>query len=762
MTKRVILKSCCCLLAVLSGVCPLWGQEPAGKEVQVLEEVVVTATKTPRNPADVPASITIITAPEMARQHIKTVDDALRQVPGTYVDRSKMVVDSMANVNLRGFPADTQKRTLVLLDGQDMSTGYATSVSWNSLAVEDVERIEVIRGPFSALYGGNAMGGVINIITKTPKKLEAQANFAYGTYDTGMFYLSAGNRFLNCLSLKGSYNFQKSAGYPSNLVTQTASAYTARTRPRIWVNGWEQTSTTTGGPTYIIGDNGDYAWGTESINTKLSWDIAPGHKLNVGVLLNWSRYDYTGFHTYLYNAYSGTPVVSGNVGLAGLAAPSRFSSLQEGTFLNGWSWDHTAIYSLDSQHRITDRTTLKFRAGLTNNPLNTYNTPSSSSAYTTKNWGPGTITSTPGKSWNLESQVDQAVGSKQVFTAGFVYKGGWASTKEYNLLNWRELDSKTTLNRQSGGRERTFALYLQDEITWHPMVTTVLGGRLDWWRSYGGSYEDLSTAKTVPLTHLPPQERTAFSPKAAVLFRPWEWMSWRASWGTAFRPPNVYELYRTRRTISGVLYLANPYLKPETTMSWEVGLTVKPFAGNVITTTFFHNFVDDMIYRVLDTSDPTGKTQVWQNAGKVRINGWELEVTQKLSSWLDVFGNMTLVDARLLDNPYDTFWTTIGKKLTSTPRQLFNFGTNLHYWVLNGNLSGRYVSKLHARADNYDTVNNVPGSYDPFFTLDGKVTVTPVKYVNLSLAVDNILNRQYFSYYVTPGRTWWLQVGLKY
>jgi iron complex outermembrane receptor protein len=267
-------------------------------------------------------------------------------------------------------------------------------------------------------------------------------------------------------------------------------------------------------------------------------------------------------------------------------------------------------------------------------------------------------------------------------------------------------------------------------------------------------------AANAPIVRLPNRSQTAVSPKLAFLFRPWEWMSWRASVGTAFRAPNIYELYRTWRSSTGTLYKSNPDLNPETTLSWEIGTTLKPFKGTAFTATYFENYVNDLIYRTADPADPTGKTSIFQNAAKATIRGVELEINQKLWSWLEVFGNTTLLDARIKENPFNP--DSVGKKITYVPRQQFNFGVTVNYWKIKANLSGRYVSKLQSSDTNSDVVNNVYGSYDPFFTLDSKVIFSPVKYVDLSLAVDNMLNREYFYYYRTPGRTFWTQLTLKY
>jgi len=771
------------LLSVLIGVFPLWGQEsaqkdtqaeekmsvaapeegqkaetpapgPAPKEkVEALEKIVVTATKTERNPDDVPASITIITKEDIRKQNIQTVDEALAQVPGAFDQRRKIWGDSMTNVNLRGFPADSQKRTLVLLDGQNISTAYSNSVAWTSMPVENIERIEVIRGPFSALYGGSAMGGVINIITKTPQKLEMVAQGGYGTYDSWTYYLGAGDRLWNKLSIQAGFNYRITTGYPTNLVQKTTASLAKTTKTS--VVGWQPTQTTTGGWTNTIGDTGNNNWKDCSINGKISWDIAPSHKVVFSTLQSWNDYGFDMYHSYLNNWATGARVTSGTVGLFG--TKTQFSSLTNGAFCSGDGRNNTQVYNLTSENKLTETTKLKFHAGLVNQPENWGTTPSSSNALTTFAGGPGTVSTTPSQNWVGEVQVDQAIGKKQQLVGGLSYNTGWAANKQYNLYNWRSPSSYINFSSLGGGRDRNIGAYLQDEIAWHPQFNTVIGVRLDRWETFGGSY---MKAAGSPIVGLPSRDQTAVSPKLAMLYRPWEWMTWRASVGRSFRAPNIYELYVTWQTSTGTLYKSNPLLKPETALSWEIGTTLKPFKGTTFTATYFENYVNDLIYRTADPSDPTGKTQLYENAAKARIRGVEIEINQKLWSWLEVFGNTTLVDPRIKDNPYNPI--TVGKNLTNTPRQQFNFGVTATYWKVKANLSGRYVSRLSTRDDNGDYVHGVYGASDPFFTLDSKIIYSPVKYVDLSFAVDNMLNREYYSYYRTPGRMIWSQLTLKY
>ncbi|MEW6658938.1 MAG: TonB-dependent receptor [Thermodesulfobacteriota bacterium] len=725
---------------------------PASPEkVEAMEKIVVTATKTVRNPDDVPASITVITKEDIKKQNIQTVDQALAQVPGAFDCRRKGWGDTMANVNLRGFPASSQKRTLILLDGQNIADAYSNSVVWTSLPVENIERIEVIRGPFSALYGGSAMGGVINIITRTPKKLELLAQGGYATYDTWTSYLGAGDRVWDKVSLQGGFNYRSTAGYPTNLVTKTASSGAASPK----VTGWIPTTTRTGSPTNIIGDSGDNFWTDYSLNGKINWDPVDGHQVTFSTLVSYYSYGYDSYHSYLTNTATGAAVVKGTVGLSG--TNTKFSSLTEGAFLSGNGRNRTQVFNLTSEHKLTETTNLKLHGGLVNQPEDWYTTPSSSSSLTTFSGGPGSLSRTANQNWVAEFQVEQAIGKKQQLVAGLSYNTGWSRSKEYSLNNWRDPETEGAISRIGGGRDRNIGVFLQDEIAWHPKFNTVAGLRLDWWQTYGGNYMQAAGA---PVVHLPNRSQTAVSPKVAFLFRPWEWMSWRASVGTAFRAPNIYELYCTWRSSSGTLWKSNPRLIPETAFSWEIGATLKPFKGTTFAATYFENYVDDLIYRTADSTDPTGKTQIYQNAAKATIRGVELEIQQKLWSWLEVFANTTLLDARINENPYNP--ASVGKKITMTPRQQFNFGVTVNYWKIKANLAGRYVSKMMSQDDNSDVVNNVYGSYDPFFTLDSKVIFSPVKYVDLSFSVDNMLNREYFFNYLTPGRTIWTQVTLKY
>src|SRR5690606_8985093 len=137
-------------------------------------------------------AVTVVTGEDLRRPQIRHAADALRSLPGVSVNRTGSPAGS-PQVRGRGAEAN---HTLVLIDGIEANAGSDGSFDFSDLLAEDIERIEVIRGPQSALYGSNAIGGVINIVTKGAKgPLKAVARAEGGSFGTvdGAVRVSGGN-----------------------------------------------------------------------------------------------------------------------------------------------------------------------------------------------------------------------------------------------------------------------------------------------------------------------------------------------------------------------------------------------------------------------------------------------------------------------------------------------------------------------------------------------------------------------------------------
>ncbi len=127
-----------------------------------LEETVVTATRSSMPTGKVTKSVSVVTAEEIERTHAEHALDALRTVPGVFVRRSG-ATGRITSAVIRG---STDNQVVVLIDGVDASSTTLGSFNWANLPADQIERIEVLRGSASTLYGANAIGGVINVITK--------------------------------------------------------------------------------------------------------------------------------------------------------------------------------------------------------------------------------------------------------------------------------------------------------------------------------------------------------------------------------------------------------------------------------------------------------------------------------------------------------------------------------------------------------------------------------------------------------------------
>jgi iron complex outermembrane receptor protein len=152
------------------------------QEEVTLDEVVVTGTRDIQEIRKVPANVTVITPEEIERSNVKTTVDLLREEVGVVV-HDLLGTGKNVSVDIRGYGETAPLNTLVLVDGRRVNEIDLSGVDWTQIPLDRVERIEILRGPGSVLYGDNAVGGVINIITKKPEKtFSVSAEGAAGSY----------------------------------------------------------------------------------------------------------------------------------------------------------------------------------------------------------------------------------------------------------------------------------------------------------------------------------------------------------------------------------------------------------------------------------------------------------------------------------------------------------------------------------------------------------------------------------------------------
>ncbi len=126
------------------------------------ESIVVTATSVPEDETEVGSAITVVTREELEKHESVVVSDVLRSIPGLDLVQYG-TPGSLTSLFTRG---TNSTQTLVLIDGVRMNSPYFSGYDWSGMTTENIERIEIARGPFSALYGSDAIGGVVQIFTR--------------------------------------------------------------------------------------------------------------------------------------------------------------------------------------------------------------------------------------------------------------------------------------------------------------------------------------------------------------------------------------------------------------------------------------------------------------------------------------------------------------------------------------------------------------------------------------------------------------------
>lgn len=188
--------------------CVGFPQEP----VYELEGIVVTATRTPDKLREIPWAVRVISSRDIELRRAEDLGGLLRGELGIDI-RSYGPIGQTSTIGLRGATAN---QVLVLVDGRPVNHIALGISDMSLLSLEGVERVEIVKGPISSLYGANALGGVVNVITKrVPAKVMATGRVSYGSLNTRVFEAEAGSK-RGRLGLILSGSSRSSQGFRSN------------------------------------------------------------------------------------------------------------------------------------------------------------------------------------------------------------------------------------------------------------------------------------------------------------------------------------------------------------------------------------------------------------------------------------------------------------------------------------------------------------------------------------------------------------------
>lgn len=198
-----LLSVCVCTHAQYGDVSEISAEKEDAPVIE-LDQVVVTATRTERNLKNVPIPIQVIGSKTIDKMQQPTLRDLLEyELPGIEFSNN----GGYANINMLGFGG---KYILFLIDGERMSGESFDNIDYNRIDTENIERVEIIKGASSSLYGSNAVGGVVNIITKKPSgPLDARAAARMGSNNENNYSLSVGSKqSWGALYLSGAYKIR--------------------------------------------------------------------------------------------------------------------------------------------------------------------------------------------------------------------------------------------------------------------------------------------------------------------------------------------------------------------------------------------------------------------------------------------------------------------------------------------------------------------------------------------------------------------------
>lgn len=705
-----------------------------------LDPIIITATQTQTTLSDAPGSVSVVSKETIDRLPAANIKEVVKALEGITTIAHRGLSDVNPTVVLRGIP--DQSRTMILLDGIPMNTSYTSSSStpYNILP-EDLEKVEVIRGPFSSLYGSSAMGGVINYITQMPDSPEYKASIGYGdAFNDGeaqanltKVYVSAADKITDNLKFKISYGAIGTDGYKSDFVA------IAKTPPGT-ITGYDTQPSPMGGAQYIVGNAGYRGVSKYDLSTKIVY--TPTTKDMLSASYRQSHYDvkYTNPESFLTNN-----IYNYSVGT---------NKLSESKFLQGSSDLTSDLYTLNYQHNFSD-STFNIRYSL----LSIYDWYTSVGTTATRNGGSGTLTPRNAQNTMLHTTWQKPIGNSLLLLGG-EYKRNTSVSDTNTLSDWRDADSKTLTTASSGGKEKIIAGFteIQSDIT--DKLSTNIGARFESWSGYDGYVSDANTSNTTLNQTYPTQHKNNFSPKVSLNYKAAENTIIKTSWGKAFRAPDPVNLYRTYEIFAmNRVYVANPNLSPERSESYDVGIEQKTPYNGLFKAYWFHTIIEDMI----STTPPVvngGKSYYERvNVGKARSQGYELSYIQPMMYDLTLNTNYTKTYTKILENTIDP--TVIDKHFGGIPENIVNasltYDNQQFYALLNYN----YQSKIYNNSDNSDTVSNVYGSIDGVGIFNTKIGYRINKIIEFSFAINNLTDNDYYSYEKAEGRSWYTQINLK-
>ncbi|MSP27644.1 MAG: TonB-dependent receptor [Methylococcales bacterium] len=735
-----------------------------------------------------------------------SAEDTIKYLPSIQV-RKRYIGDTNAPVGWRTSGTGLSARGLIYADGIQLSSllgnnnGNTGSPRWNMVSPNEIERVDVMYGPFSAMYSGNSIGGVVEMTTKMPEKFEASADIKtswqtfgfYGknkTYDSQEYAFNLGDKMKD-FSWRFDVTHLDSHSQPISYVNPISSGK-AQAADTV-VTGAISNLNPFGTGAQVLGAGNINHTIQDNFKWKLAYDITSTIKASYTLGL-WTNDNKASSESFLTNPTTGAVVdraANGFVNVNGqryALAPNSFAD----TRADQMHWSHGmniksntgGIFDWDLSGSVVEYGKDISRTST--------QTPVQASVN-----GAGKITSLTGTGWNTAD-------AKGIWrpTALRQHEGSFGFHHDLNNLdnpvytvasNWAYSDGTGAPTQNSQGKTQTEGYWAQDAWDFHKDWKLTLGGRLENWHAFDGynssTVPAVKNAKGVTtdaggLKEINQADRNdlRFSPKFKMTWKPMDRLQIGASVAQAYRFPTVTELFQTTTTTTGgitTISNGNPNLKPEAALSSELATEYFMDQGT-LRLSLFQERVHNAIYSQPGFT-PTGAIiSSPQNVEQTQTYGIEFagETTDLGIKGLDISGTATWADSRITENsvadkaallapanPANPFakLPSEGQRQPRVPE--WRASATVAYRATdkwNNSVSMRYSSGQFSQLNNSDTNGGTYVGNTAFFVVDLRSKYQITKQVAVAAGIDNVNNADVWIFHPFPARTYFAELKFDY
>lgn len=787
-------------LACAATCAPLAHAQGVATDTELVPVVVTGQSGGARGglPAGLPGSTASKTAEQLRDQNLFNPEDALQYAPNTTV-RKRYIGDRNALIAGRSFGTLQPSRALVYLDGYLISNflGRFDAPRWNMISPEAIERVDMLYGPYSALFPGNSIGTTATMSQRAPKGLEAsgrviaarQSFDQYGYkdhYDAQQMSLHLGQKLDTGLWFTADVNHQDSTSQPMQYGAVSADAstnafptYASQLATPTPVTGVVYDTDAKGLRRAIFGANGGAIDHTvqDTVNLRAGYQFTP--TLEASAMASWwGNTTKMSNVTFLRDA-AGNPVWQG-----ALVNTQKGTTAAKDYFLvsnNGNTFELPASSfapsTRDESHQqlgatLKSRNATGWNASVVISDyriLNDENRQANSPDPVAFGSGSsGTLTRRDGTGWNTFEVQGTWTPSAGDWTDGRHALAFGLHRNAYKLnntvadttANWQQ--GEGTLSQYYRGKTEVIALYAQDAWRLQDDLKLTLGWREEQFRAFDGSQFALNQPEIYPKRTL-----QGHSPKAALAWSLRDDLILKLSAGRGVRFPNVEELYNGTVTSTARIF-SDPDLKAETSDAVELSAE-KTWEAQRLRVSLFHDDVKNAILRQSTTDATVCKTNTValsytcvQNVDRVKTTGIEFawQAQDLFISGLSLDATLAFTHSKVVANAKDP--TSVGKWWLRVPKERATLQASYQVnadWRFSAGY--RHEGRAYSDVYNLDINPNVYGGVSSVKQLDLRGSYQMTRQLELALGINNALDAHAYQSHPYPGRTLFAELRFK-